>query len=81
MRIKKLLIMLLLHQTAGAGDSIDDAIKLALELYCNMYSLNEEQVANDINTIKKNVWQGKYYTMETQDELQKQYEYYLNKVV
>lgn len=79
-RSEVLLKGLLLHQTAGAGNSIDFEVSQAIGIYCELHNITDlHQFVNELNEIKMSVWGNSYRTFKEQELLQDAYELRLNK--
>ena len=58
----KLLKNLLLLQMAGAGNSVNEEISIAMDLYCEMNGKDREQLINKIKEIHKKTLCNKVFT-------------------
>ena len=47
---------LMLHQMAGAGDSVEKSLDLAIDVYCEMNNINAEEFKKEWQHRKSNVW-------------------------
>lgn len=52
----KLLKELLLLQTAGADNLLDESINIAIDMYCEIANINNTEFIAKLDTIKKTVW-------------------------
>lgn len=78
---KKLLKEMYLFQTAGAGDSMDEMIALAVDVYCELNGVNKEQFLIDHKDIKDIVWSGWDCSTKEWERRQRSYEKLLNQLL
>ena len=70
----ELLKELLLEQTAGAFNILDEPIGLAIDIYCEMTNTDRIQFTTQLSSIGRTVWGGEPPTNDDWKEKQATYE-------
>ena len=74
----KLLKNLLLLQMEGAGDTVNEEISIAMDLYCEMNGKDREWLINEIREIHKKTLYHKYFkTNQEYDNAIEVYQLYI----